>query len=81
MLNWVGGWYSKRGISLGKNYKVHDAKAVAMLEGLKQALNSPVARVANGIHICLDNIGVAHMSSLIPEGSSQQTFKHFRCLA
>ena len=40
-----------------------------------------MARVANGIHICLDNIGVACMSSLIPEGSSQETFKHFRILA
>ncbi len=35
VLNWVGSWYSKRGISLGKNYEVHDAKAVAMLQGLK----------------------------------------------
>lgn len=52
-----------------------------MLEGLKQALSSPMTRVANGIHICLDNLGVARKSSLIPEGSSQETFRQFRSLA
>lgn len=81
VLNWVGSWYSKRGISLGKSYEVYDAEAIAMLEGLKQALSSPMARVASGIHICLDNIRVARMSSLIPMGSSQEIFKQFRILA
>ena len=52
-----------------------------MLKGLKQALSISMARVANGIHICLDNIGVACMSSLIPEKSSQETFKQFSILA
>ena len=51
-----------------------------MLEGLKQAFSSPMARVAYRIHICLDNLGVARKSSLIPEGSSQETFKQFRNL-
>ena len=81
MLNWVGSWFSKQGISLGNTYEIYNAKAIAMLEGLKQALSSPMARVAHGIHICLDNLGVARESSSIPEGSSQETFKQFRNLA
>ena len=48
-----------------------------MLEGLKQVLSSPRARVAHGIHICLDNLGWL----VIPEGFSQETFKQFRNLA
>ena len=81
VLNWVGSWFSKQGISLGNTYEIYNAKAIAMLEGLKQALSSPMARVAHGIHICLDNLGVARKSSSIPEGSSQETFKQFRNLA
>ena len=30
-----------------------------MLEGLSQALKSSMVRVAPGLHICLDNLGVA----------------------
>ena len=81
VLSWVGSWYSRRGISLGNTYEIYEAEAIAILEGLKQALSIPMARVANGIHICLDNLGVARNSSLIPEGSSQETFKQFRSLA
>ena len=66
---------------MGNTYEIYDAETIAMLEGLKQALSSLMARVANGIHICLDNLGVARKSSLIPEGSSQETFKQFRSLA
>ena len=73
--NWVGSWYSRRGISLGNTHEIYDAEAIAMLEGLKQALNSPMARVANGVHISLDSLRVARKSSLILEGSSQVTFK------
>lgn len=49
-----------------------------MLEGLRQALKSPVARVAPGIHICLDNLGVARG---IPKSSSQKASRQFRDLA
>ena len=38
-----------------------------MLEGLKQALQSPMARVAPGIHICLNNLGVAGNAGWIPK--------------
>ena len=81
MLNWVGSWYSRRGISLGNAYEIYDAEVIAMLEGLKQAFSSPITRVPHGIHICLDNLGVARKSSLIPEGSCQDNFKQFRNLA
>ena len=52
-----------------------------MLEGLKQALKSPMARVAPGIHICLDNLGVARNAGWIPKSSSQKVFRQFRDLA
>ena len=81
ILNWVGGWHQKQGIPLEKISKVYDAEAVAMLEGLRQALKSPIARVAPGIHICLDNLGVARNTNGIPKSSSQKAFKQFRDLA
>ena len=52
-----------------------------MLEGLKHALKSPTARGAPGIHICIENLGVARNAGRIPKGSSQQAFKQFRDLA
>ena len=52
-----------------------------MLDGLKQALKSPMARVAPGIHICLDNLGVARNAGWIPKSSSQKVFRQFRDLA
>ena len=52
-----------------------------MLEGLRQALKSPMARVAPGIHICLDNLGVARNAGGIPKSSSQNVFRQFRDLA
>ena len=81
VLNWVGSWHQKQGISLGKTTEVYDAEAIAMLEGLKQALKSPMARVAPGIHICLDNLGVARNAGGIPKSSSQKAFRQFRDLA
>ncbi len=74
VLSWVGSWHQKQGVSLGKSIEVHDAEAIAMLEGLKQALKSPMARVALGIHICLDNLEVARNAGGIPKTSSQETF-------
>ena len=52
-----------------------------MLEGLRQALKSPMARVAPGIHICLDNLGVARNAGGIPKSSNQKVFRQFRDLA
>ncbi len=80
-LNWVGSWYRKQGIPLGRTNEVYDAEVIAMLEGLKQALRSPMARVAPGIHICLDNLGVARNAGYIPKSSSQKVFRQFKDLA
>ena len=81
VLNWVGSWHQKQGISLGKTNEVYDAEAIAMLEGLRQALKSPMARVAPGIHVCLDNLGVARNVGGIPKSSNQKAFRQFRDLA
>ena len=81
VLSWVGSWHQKQGISLGKLIEIYDEEAIAMLEGLKQALKSPMARVAPGIHICLDNLGVARNAGGIPRTSSQEAFAQFRDLA
>ena len=51
-----------------------------MLEGLRQALKSSMARVAPEIHICLDNLGARNASG-IPKSSSQKAFRQFRDLA
>ena len=66
---------------MGKINEVYDAEAIAMLKGLKQALKSLMAKVAPGIHICLDNLVVARNSSGIPKSSSQKAFRQFRDLA
>lgn len=46
----------------------------------KTSFKRPSGLSAHGDQICLDNLGVAHKSSLIPEGSSQETFNGFRIL-
>ena len=66
---------------MGRTNELYDAKVIAMLEGLKQALKSPMARVAPGIHICLDNLGVARNEGYIPKSSSQKVFRQFKDLA
>ena len=40
-----------------------------------------MARVAPGIHICLDNPGVACNADGIPKSSSQKAFRQFRDVA
>ncbi len=57
---------------------MYDAEAVALLEGLKEALKSSIARVAPGIYICLDNLSVACNAGQIPKGSSQGVFRKFK---
>lgn len=62
---------SKAGNLLRKINKVYNAEAIAMLEGLRRALKSPMTSVASGIHNCLDNLGV------IPRSFSQKAFRQF----
>ncbi len=76
----MGSWHQKQRISWGKINEVYDAEVIAMLEGLRQALKSPVARAAPRIHICLDNLGVARNAGRIPKSSSQKAFRQFRDL-
>ncbi len=52
-----------------------------MTRGLEIALESPMARHAPAIRICLDNLSVAQNAGKIPNGSSQATFVKFRELA
>ena len=78
VISWVDSWHGRRGTPLGDTHEVYDAEAVALLKGLKEALKSPIARVAPGIHICLDNFSVACNAGRIPKGSSQGVFKKFR---
>lgn len=44
-----------------------------VFEGLRQALNSSMTRVAPGLHICPDNLGVARNAGEVPKGSSQKS--------
>lgn len=80
ILNWVRNWLQKQGLSLRNSIEVYNTEVIAMLEGLKHALESPMARVATGIHICLDNLGVARNMGRISNSFSQQSFKLFRNL-
>ena len=67
-----------RGTPLGDRHELYGAEAVALLGGLKEALRSPIARVAPEIHICLDSLSVARDAGQSPKGSSQGIFKQFR---
>lgn len=78
VISWVDSWHGRRGTLLGDMHEVYDAEAVAMLEGLKEALKSSMARAALGIYICLDNLSIACNAGQIPKGSSQGVFKKFR---
>ena len=81
VLNCIGSWYSKQGIPLGRTNEIYDAEVIAILEGLKQVLKSPMARVAPGIYICLDNLGMARNAGYVPKSSSQKVFRQFKDLA
>ena len=81
VIEWVGSWFSKGGTALGTTQEVYDAEAFAMTRGLEIALESPMARHAPAICICLDNLSVAKNAGKIPNGSSQATFIKFRELA
>ena len=74
-------WFSKGGTALGTTQEVYDAEAFAMTRGLEIALESPMARHAPAICICLDNLSVAKNAGKIPNGSSQAALIKFRELA
>lgn len=69
------------GFSLGANAEVYDAEVLAMLGGLEAAIASPMARLAPGIHFCLENLSVARNAGRTTKGSSQAAFKKFRDVA
>ena len=62
---------------MGDTQDVYNAEVKAILGELNEALKSPMAHVLPGLHICSDNLSVAHNASLIPKGSSQDVFN--RC--
>ncbi len=66
------------GFSLGINAEVYDAEALAMCGGLEAAISSPMAGVASGIHICLDNLSVAQDAVNTTKGFSQTAFQKFK---
>lgn len=76
--NGIDRWHGRRGISLGDAYKVYYAKAVALFEGLKEALKNPIAQVTAGIYICSDNLCVVCNAGQIPKGSRQGVLKKLR---
>ena len=52
-----------------------------MLKDLRQALKSPMAKVASRIYICLDNLGMARNIGRISKSFSQKAFRRFKDLA
>ncbi len=56
---------------------MYDAEARAILRGLDAALNTLMARVSLGLHICLDNLSVIRNAKITPKGASQEDFKWF----
>lgn len=54
---------------------------MAMLEGLKHALKSLIARVALQIYIFLDNLEVVSNAGKIFRNFSEKAFRQFRNLA
>ena len=60
---------------------MYDTEALAACGGLEAALTSPMITVAQGIHICLDNLSVAQAVGTNTKGSSQAAFLRFRELA
>ncbi len=75
VFKWTDRWLGMNRFSLGANAEVYNAEALAILRGLEAAIARPMARLAPGIHICLDNLSVARNAG---KGSSQAAFKKFR---
>lgn len=80
VLRWANQGLGMNRFSLGPNAEVYDAEALAMLEGLEAAIASPIAKLAPGIHICLDNLSVARNAGQTTKWSCQAAFKKIqRC--
>ncbi|OHW96943.1 endonuclease reverse transcriptase [Colletotrichum incanum] len=62
---------------LGLQTEVFDAEAQAAFRGLLEAMRSPTARMADNVHICLDNLAVAARLVTRSPGSSQARFRAF----
>lgn len=43
MINWINSWHGRREIFLEDIQKIYDAKAVALLENLEEALKRAIA--------------------------------------
>lgn len=78
VLRWKNQWLGTNELSLGDKAEVYDAEALAACGELEAALTSPMITVAQGIHICLDNLSVAQAVGTNTEGSSQAAFLRFR---
>lgn len=63
---WADKWFYLNGCSLGKGAEVYDAEATAIVYGFQVALASPMAWVAPGIHLCLDNLSVGALQEKRP---------------
>ncbi|TIC95781.1 putative RNA-directed DNA polymerase from transposon BS [Colletotrichum higginsianum] len=63
---------------LGHQTEVFDAEAQAAFRGLLEAMRSPTARMADNVHICLDNLAVTARLVTRSPGSSQARFRAFR---
>ena len=74
------GYQTFHSFPLGPSREVFDAEAEAALAGLKAALDSPYARLATNVWICLDNLEVASRLLSLTTGSSQRTFQSFSSL-
>ncbi|CCF35795.1 reverse transcriptase [Colletotrichum higginsianum] len=62
---------------LGHQTEVFDAEAQAAFRGLLEAMRSPTARMADNVHICLDNLAVTARLVTRSPGSSQARFRAF----
>ncbi len=56
----------------------YDVEILGLYEGLEAALSSPMAGLASGIHICIDNLNIAKEAGSVPNSSSQAAFIKFR---
>lgn len=58
IINQVNNQYGKCKTFLRNIYKVYNAKAIALLKGLKETLKILIAQIASKIHIYLDKFSI-----------------------
>lgn len=66
---------------LSSQLEVFNTEAHAAHQGLLEATRFPTARIADNIHICLNNLAVAARLYSQSIGSSQAIFKAFSCVS